>query len=129
MATIAAKTGGSEMRNYEKGRRLEYVLKEQLERQGCFVVRSAGSRGPADLVAIKGGKATLIQVQKRSHLPKEKENALKLAAKKAGCDAYLAYRVQRKWVFRRVYPEGFERGHILLVSSHDYHDGEDSSDG
>lgn len=38
--------------NYEKGRRKEWKIKKQLEMQGLTVLRSAGSKGFADLVAI-----------------------------------------------------------------------------
>lgn len=44
-------------KNYRKGRAKEYRLKQQLERRGFIVLRSAGSHGFADLVAIhKRGK-------------------------------------------------------------------------
>lgn len=39
--------------SYRKGFRLEHKVKQLLEKEGFFVVRSAGSRGIADLVAIK----------------------------------------------------------------------------
>jgi Holliday junction resolvase len=38
--------------NYEKGRRKEYKLKKELEREGLIVLRTAGSHGFADLIAI-----------------------------------------------------------------------------
>lgn len=41
---------------YRRGRALEYVIKDKLEKQGYFVVRAAGSHGVADLVAIKHTK-------------------------------------------------------------------------
>lgn len=50
------------MTNYTRGAAYEYAVKRELERQGCFVVRSAGSHGPADLVALTpDGKVLLIQ--------------------------------------------------------------------
>ena len=39
-------------RRYIKGRNFEYRVKEHYEKEGYFVVRSAGSKGIADLVAI-----------------------------------------------------------------------------
>lgn len=39
--------------NYKRSRSREYSLKKALERQGYFVIRAAGSKGFADLVAIK----------------------------------------------------------------------------
>ncbi len=38
--------------NYQKGRAKEYQIKKQLESEGWTVLRSAGSHGFADLVAI-----------------------------------------------------------------------------
>lgn len=48
-------------RNYVKGRRLEYEVKQYLMQKGWFVVRSAGSHSPFDLIAIKDGVVSLIQ--------------------------------------------------------------------
>jgi hypothetical protein len=38
---------------YIKGRRLEYKVKKELEKNGYIVIRSAGSHSPFDLVALK----------------------------------------------------------------------------
>jgi len=50
-------------KRYQKGRRWEWKVKEKWEREGFLVYRSAGSKGAADLIAIKDGQAYLIQVQ------------------------------------------------------------------
>lgn len=52
------------MTNYAIGRRLEYLARDELQRQGYTIVRSAGSRGPIDLCAIRGDAIILIQVKK-----------------------------------------------------------------
>ena len=39
-------------RNYVNGRAFEYRVKKHLEKQGFFVMRSASSKGPFDLIAI-----------------------------------------------------------------------------
>jgi Holliday junction resolvase len=44
-------------RNYQRGRAFEYRVKRYLEAEGYFVVRAAGSKGCADLVAIRKGYA------------------------------------------------------------------------
>lgn len=48
---------------YQKGARREYAIKSKLEKKGYFVMRSAGSHGPADLIAIHPmkNKVKLIQ--------------------------------------------------------------------
>lgn len=41
------------MSNYARGRRLEYKIRDELEGMGAeLVVRSAGSKGPIDLIAF-----------------------------------------------------------------------------
>lgn len=54
--------------SYRKGAKLEYVVKSKFEKEGYYVVRSAGSHGIADLVAIYpplfyhlGNKVILVQ--------------------------------------------------------------------
>lgn len=90
---------------YAKGRALEYECKRVLEELGYVVIRSAGSHTPADLVACRNGKFAFIQVQADSHLPRQKESALKAFAKRAGAVAYFAYKRRGSWFFRRIYPE------------------------
>lgn len=52
-------------KRYNRGRRFEYRVKDYLIKKGYFVIRSAGSKGVADLVAIEPyynhSKAYLIQ--------------------------------------------------------------------
>ena len=64
------------MSAYAAGRRLEYRARDELIAQGYTVVRSAGSKGPIDLVAI-GRTVRLIQVKARSP---RRADRLKLAA-------------------------------------------------
>jgi len=56
---------------YRKGHRWELKVKKMWEEKGYVVYRSAGSKGAADLIALKDGKIVLIQVKvnsKPSHL-------------------------------------------------------------
>ena len=53
-------------RNYARGVYLERQARDELVKQGYVVVRSAGSRGPMDLVAIGAEEILLIQVKKKS---------------------------------------------------------------
>lgn len=50
-------------RNYRKGRYYETKTRKKLEEDGYSVVRSAGSKGPADIVAINNSEIRLIQVK------------------------------------------------------------------
>lgn len=54
---------------YEKGRRYEHKIKRMYEADGCFVMRSAGSHGPADLVVIGPQGVGLVQVKSTQRLP------------------------------------------------------------
>jgi len=51
------------MAEYPKGRRRELAVKHFLEALGYTVIRSAGSKGPWDLVAYKEGEVRFIQVK------------------------------------------------------------------
>jgi len=48
---------------YERGRQLEYHARSDLRKQGFTVIRAAGSKGPADLVAINQTQVVLVQVK------------------------------------------------------------------
>ncbi|WP_134643008.1 hypothetical protein [Ammonifex thiophilus] len=51
-------------RNYRRGYLAELRAKEELERQGYLVLRTAGSKGPFDLVAVRKDGVRLIQVKR-----------------------------------------------------------------
>ncbi len=53
------------MSNYSRGHAFELRARSRLEEQGWFVVRSAGSKTPVDLVAIKSDQRPLF-VQAKS---------------------------------------------------------------
>ena len=49
--------------SYLKGRRYEYQVAQLLQREGWQVMRTAGSHGPFDLIALRGGEALGVQVK------------------------------------------------------------------
>jgi len=53
----------SSSNNYRRGYYAERKAAEELRREGYFVIRAAGSRGPVDLVAL-GKDIRLIQVKR-----------------------------------------------------------------
>lgn len=53
---------------YRRGSDLERAARKELEANGYFVIRSAGSKGPADLVALKRGEALLVQCKLDGYL-------------------------------------------------------------
>lgn len=40
-------------RNYQRSRKREWQLKKSLEKEGYYAIRAAGSKGLADIIAIK----------------------------------------------------------------------------
>jgi len=70
---------------YRKGHRWELKVKKIWEEKGYVVYRSAGSKGAADLIALKDGQIVLIQVKvnkkpSRSEVVKLKKEAKKCKA-------------------------------------------------
>ena len=61
--------------SYAKGRRLEYRTMAYLETQGFRCIRSAGSHGPVDVVAVNGAGGLFVQVKSnRLRSPDERHN-------------------------------------------------------
>ena len=87
-------------RKYNKGANFERAVKKGLEGFGLFVVRSAGSKGPADLIAIdESGDVTLIQCEVNA-TTKRKRDALKKYAIAYNCHALMVKkgRKEDEWV-------------------------------
>ncbi len=51
------------MTPYRQGVRLEYLARDTLLQEGYTVIRSAGSKGPVDLVAANYNQILFIQVK------------------------------------------------------------------
>ena len=83
-------------RKYVSGANFERQVKKQWEEDGWIVVRSAGSHGPADLVAAKGGIIRWIQCKTDGNLSKKEIDALKRVVKIGGGIALLAYKEKIK---------------------------------
>lgn len=53
-------------KNYLKGRRKEYKIKDKLKRYGCDItLRSAGSHSPIDVIGIKKESRKIFFVQSK----------------------------------------------------------------
>jgi len=71
------------MGRYASGRRFEYKVRDYFLSQECFVVRSAGSKGPVDLVVFwPGGKVWMVQCKNNRSIPTHERSVLKIVAKK-----------------------------------------------
>jgi len=81
-----------------RGADFERRVRRHLERDGWFVIRSAGSRGPLDLVALRrdghaGCEVRLIQCKVRqTHFTLNEWSLLEQAALDTGATAWLACR-------------------------------------
>jgi Holliday junction resolvase len=87
------------MTPYNKGRAFEYRVQRDLESRGWWTIRSAGSKGPADIVAIKGGKVLLVQCKANAERYKREGLLLAALARSIGAHALIARRVRRKLVY------------------------------
>jgi len=58
---------------YQKGYRRERMVREHLQKQGFLVFRSAASKGPWDLIAVKDHIILFIQVKSQKPTAKDRE--------------------------------------------------------
>lgn len=80
---------------YARGARVENIIADELRERGYDIIRSAGSKGGADLVALHDLEIALIQVKVgASALPKpaERERLLRMARRVPGTVPVVAYR-------------------------------------
>ena len=68
------------MTRYANGRRFEYKVRDDLRARGYLVVRSAGSKGKVDLMAVGNGEIVLCQCKNNGWgKPSEREALCELA--------------------------------------------------
>jgi Holliday junction resolvase len=84
------------MTNYTRGRAIEYLARDELMAQGYFVLRSAGSKGAADLCALKDGQRPLLVQCSRRRKGQADREALAEVARIAGACAEIWERIPRK---------------------------------
>lgn len=82
------------MSRYQQGAAVEREVAEHLGNLGYDVVRSAGSKGGADLIAFTDDEMCFVQVKKSDELirPYERTELLRLA-RRAGAYALVAHKV------------------------------------
>ena len=90
--------------NYARGRSFENRVRKYLTKADFFTIRSAGSKGKADLVAISPGGKTVLFVQcKRSGLiDREEWNELLELASHHGALPILARGEERKLILEQI---------------------------
>ena len=89
------------MTRYRQGYRFELRVKRDMESRGWWVIRAAGSHGPADLVCLKAGEPPLLLQCKANSVSHKREGiALAALAESMEAEALLALRVGHKLVYR-----------------------------
>jgi Holliday junction resolvase len=78
--------------NPRAGAYFERRVSASLTSDGYLVMRSAGSRGAVDLIALKAGEVLLVQCKINGRLDTEAWNALRRIAMQAGAIALMASR-------------------------------------
>jgi len=89
--------------SYERGRSSEYYVKMLLESMGyLFIIRSAASHTPIDLLASNGSEIIAVQVKTRGYL---NENERRNLTKWASClkaKPMLALKKKGRWVIKEI---------------------------
>ena len=96
---------------YRRGRALEYLIKDKLEKQGYFVVRAAGSHGVADVVAIRlngnhvvpSPYVLFVSCKIPQYAPPAERKALLEAAERCGAVPMITEKnKQGEWILTKV---------------------------
>jgi Holliday junction resolvase len=89
--------------NRRRGDYFERRARAALEHDGWLVLRSAGSFGAADLVALRHGYTPrLISCKVAHHVPRKEVLALTAAAEKAGAWAVVGWPARPGWLGQEV---------------------------
>ena len=78
------------MSGYSDGRRLEYATKTSLETDGYWCTRAAGSKGLADILALKPGETLFVQCKRSGTMTPGERNSLAALADQLGGTALCA---------------------------------------
>ena len=84
------------MNNYRRGADFERRVCKYFEKQGYFTIRSSGSHGLIDLVAIKAGEVKLIQCKLDGKLSLAELEQLQELSRDSQCQVLLIYREDRR---------------------------------
>jgi Holliday junction resolvase len=84
------------MSNYKRGRNFEYEVRDYYRALGYYVVRSANSKGLADLVALKKGEVLLIQCKLNGLIGSKERKEFVELAEKVGAKPIIAWKEHGK---------------------------------
>lgn len=71
--------------SYNLGRNVEYSAKKALEKAGFLVVRSAGSKSPIDLLAVRAGVSVAVQAKRSMKMRVDEWNIFYDLVTSSGC--------------------------------------------
>ena len=83
-------------KSYKRGYAFENSLKKKLEAKGFYVIRSAGSKGVFDLIAIRNGKVYGIQCKIGDYIHERELIQITDTAKRFGIYPVVAFKDGRK---------------------------------
>ena len=86
------------MSNYDRGANFERRCQKRLEKEGWFVIRSAGSHSLIDLAAFKGGEVILVQCKTDGKLSINEREQLKELARMTCCQVFMLSRQGNKMI-------------------------------
>lgn len=93
------------MSNYISGRNAEYTIKKLLISTGfTYVIRSAGSHTPVDLIATDGRSIMAVQVKKGSYISRDEKALFYKWGKAFGAKPMLATKKDGRWTLTEVKP-------------------------
>jgi Holliday junction resolvase len=91
------------MSNYVAGRNAEYTIKRLLASKGfVYIIRSAGSHTPVDLIATDGKKIVAVQVKKGSYISRDERALFYEWGKAFGARPMLATKKDGHWTLTEV---------------------------
>lgn len=94
-------------RAYQRGAKFERECKRQAEEHGFFVIRSAGSHSPIDLVFVRlCGRVTLVQCKKDGKVSNEEWQKLETIGKRYHSDVLIMSKGPDDIEFEYVYNAG-----------------------
>jgi len=95
------------MSRYSQGANFERRVAKDLAEQGWFVVRSAGSHSPVDLIGLRQGEIILIQCKTDRRISKVAKAQLSALANENQCQAKVAWRDGKNIQFMEINDDNY----------------------
>jgi Holliday junction resolvase len=94
-------------RQYQKGARAEYIVRDALKAQGWLVLRAYASKGAFDLLAVTRGRVALVEVKAgTAHMGPQARRTLHALALQLDAEPVLAHYEDGRIGWRRILDHG-----------------------